>query len=509
MKRRQFIVLVGSAPAWPFAVRAQKSGKAPRVAVLSTANPRSASFYQAFEQRLRQLGYIEGQNIAFEYRNAGGEVDRLPDIAAELARLDVDVIVTSSDVATRAEAFAKANPFPADGGSTTSRAGASSGAVQVVDVLADDARSDLAREYQRLAGFRTNLGVPLRREGETIGVFTLTRQVVRAFTKRQIELAETFADQAVIAISNVRLFEQVQARTKELAGSLEDLRTAQDRLVQTEKLASLGQLTAGFAHEIKNPLNFVNNFSEVSLELLDELRESLGNNVATVEKSELVELTNMVRTNLEKVRQHGQRADGIVKNMLMHSRESSGEWAAVDINSIVDDSLSLAYYGNRSERERHVALDKLLDPAAGRVEMFRQDITRALLNIVSNGIYATLKQRANLSEETYEPALKVTTKSLGDAVEIIIRDNGEGIAPEIRGRIFNPFFTTKPPGEGTGLGLSLSHDIIVKQHGGMIDFDTQPGGFTEFKVTLPRSAPKGRRAETATGLSANVESSRA
>jgi two-component system, NtrC family, sensor kinase len=194
------------------------------------------------------------------------------------------------------------------------------------------------------------------------------------------------------------------------------------------------------------------------------------------EKSERVELANMIRSNLERVKQHGQRADGIVKSMLMHSRENSGEWAAEDINSTVEDSLNLAYYGNRSERERQVALDKALDPAAGRVAMFRQDVTRALLNIISNGIYATLKQRAKQSDETYESALKVTTKNLGEAVQIVILDNGEGIAPENRSKIFNPFFTTKPPGEGTGLGLSLSHDIIVKQHGGMIDLAILPGG---------------------------------
>jgi signal transduction histidine kinase len=286
-------------------------------------------------------------------------------------------------------------------------------------------------------------------------------------------------------ITKLKRSEEAAKQAKDAAEiALAELRFAQDRLIQTEKLASLGQLTAGIAHEIKNPLNFINNFSEVSLELLDELRGILGAD----EKSEIAELTEMVRTNLEKVKQHGQRADGIVRNMLMHSRESSGEWSAVDINVIVDDTLSLANYGNRAERECPIAIGKSFDPAVGKAEMFPQDITRALLNIVSNGIYATLKQRAKLPEGTFEPALKVITKGRGDTVEIIIRDNGEGIAPEIRGKIFNPFFTTKPPGEGTGLGLSLSHDIIVKQHGGVIDFDTQPGEFTEFKVTLPRSA---------------------
>jgi two-component system, NtrC family, sensor kinase len=200
----------------------------------------------------------------------------------------------------------------------------------------------------------------------------------------------------------------------------------------------------------------------------------------------------MVRANLEKVRHHGERADGIVKNMLMHSRENSGEWRAAGINSVVEDSLSLAYYGNRSEQECQVGLAKSLDPSAGEVEMFPQDVTRALINIISNGIYATLRQKTKSSKETYEPSLRVSTKNLGDAVEIMVRDNGEGIGSEIKDKIFNPFFTTKPPGEGTGLGLSLSHDIIVKQHGGMIDFDTRPGEFSEFRVVLPRSGAKQR-----------------
>jgi signal transduction histidine kinase len=292
-------------------------------------------------------------------------------------------------------------------------------------------------------------------------------------------------------ITELKRSEETAKQAKQAAEiALAELKFAQNRLIQTEKLASLGQLTAGIAHEIKNPLNFINNFSEVSLELLSELRESVLSKPAADPSSEIVEFTDMVRANLEKVRQHGQRADGIVKNMLMHSRESSREWTAANINTIVDDSLSLAYYGNRSDRECQVALDKLLDPAAGKIEMFPQDVTRALLNLISNGIYATLKQRAKLPEGTYEPALKVSTRNLGDAVEVIVWDNGDGIAPDIRDKIFNPFFTTKPPGEGSGLGLSLTHDIIVKQHGGTIDFDSSPGEFAEFRVILPRSAAR-------------------
>ncbi len=400
-------------------------------------------------------------------------------------------LVSNHGFSPEFETFAKANPFPVDGGSTTARAAESGETVQVVDVLEDQTRSALAREYQRLGGYRTNLGVPLRREGETIGVFTLTRQEVRAFTPRQIELVETFADQAVIAIENVRLFEQVQERTRELSLSLDELRTAQDRLVQTEKLASLGQLTAGIAHEIKNPLNFVNNFSALSGELIDELNDLLGSaNLDGKVREEIDELTQMLKANLEKVVQHGKRANSIVKNMLLHSREGSGERRAADINTIVEESLNLAYHGARAEKSGfNITLQRDLDPAAGIIDLYPQEITRVFLNLISNGFYAANK-RKEAGDNGFEPLLAATTKNLGSKVEIRIRDNGTGIPAEVREKMFNPFFTTKPAGEGTGLGLSMSHDIIVKQHGGEIDVETEPGAFTEFIITLPRAAAK-------------------
>jgi signal transduction histidine kinase len=299
-----------------------------------------------------------------------------------------------------------------------------------------------------------------------------------------------FADQAVIAIENVRLFESVEARTRELAKSLEDLRATQDRLVQTQKLASLGQLTAGIAHEIKNPLNFVNNFSGLSAELINELQEALAD-VSLNEKrrSEITELMDTLRGNLDKVVQHGKRADAIVKNMLLHSREGSGEHRPVDINALVEESLNLAYHGARAEKQGFtITLERSLDPAAGKADLFPQEITRVLLNLISNGFYAATKRKAEANGGNYEPTLAAATKNLGDSVEIRIRDNGTGIPPEVRNKLFNPFFTTKPAGEGTGLGLSISHDIIVKQHGGSIEVETQPGEFTEFTIILPRSA---------------------
>jgi two-component system, NtrC family, sensor kinase len=369
--------------------------------------------------------------------------------------------------------------------------------VQIADVLADpDYR---LQETQRLGGFRTHLGVPLLREGNPIGILVVSRITVEPFHENHIELLVTFADQAVIAIENVRLFDDVQRRTRELSESLDNLRTAQDRLVQTEKLASLGQLTAGIAHEIKNPLNFVNNFSAVSVELLDELNELLATVPADAKtRADIGDLAATLRANLDKIVQHGKRADSIVKNMLLHSREGSGERRPVDINSIVEESLNLAYHGARAEREGfNITLERSFDPAAGAVDLYPQEITRVLLNLITNGFYAAIKRQSQACDG-FEPVLAAATKNLGDRVEIRIRDNGTGIGPEVKDKIFNPFFTTKPAGEGTGLGLSISHDIIVKQHAGSLVVETEPGRFTEFRIVLPRRAatiagPNGKR----------------
>jgi two-component system NtrC family sensor kinase len=340
------------------------------------------------------------------------------------------------------------------------------------------------------AGFRALLVAPLLRGEDVVGMLVVRRKTPGTFPQNTVDLIKTFAAQSVLAILNARLFKNVEARTGELARSLEDLRTAQDRLVQTEKLASLGQLTAGIAHEIKNPLNFVNNFSAVSVELIDELREALGGvRLNNKLRAEISEIADTLQSNLDKVVQHGKRADAIVKNMLLHSRQGSGEHRPVDINALVDESLNLAYHGARAERQGfNITLERSFDPAAGDIDLFPQEITRALLNLISNGFYATTKRKAEADGGNYEPTVAAATKNLGDRVEIRIRDNGTGIPPEVREKLFNPFFTTKPAGEGTGLGLSISHDIIVKQHGGSIEVDTQPGEFTEFRIVLPRAS---------------------
>ena len=378
-------------------------------------------------------------------------------------------------------------PVKPDRGTAAGRALLERKAVHIPDVQADP---EYNFEGRRFDSYRTILGVPMLREGAPIGVLTLTRSEVRPFTDKQIELVATFADQAAIAIENVRLFESVETRTRELAASLEELRTTQDRLVQTQKLALLGQLTAGIAHEIKNPLNFVNNFSGISAELIGELQDTLkGMPLDDKARTEINELTDTLKGNFDKVVHHGRRADAIVKNMLQHSREGSGEHRVIDINALVEESLNLAWHGARAETQGfEVKLEQSFDPSAGGVDVFPQDIRRALLNLIANGFYAATRRRAETNGGDYEPTLTASTKNLGDRVEVRIRDNGTGMTPDVKEKMFNPFFTTKPTGEGTGLGLSISHDIIVKQHAGSIEVDTQFGEFTEIKIILPRTS---------------------
>jgi signal transduction histidine kinase len=280
-------------------------------------------------------------------------------------------------------------------------------------------------------------------------------------------------------------------RERELRAAHDELKAAQASLIQAEKMASLGQLTAGIAHEIKNPLNFVNNFASLSVELLDELKAAARPAIAALgedKRADVDEVVEMLTSNLQKIAEHGRRADGIVKSMLEHSRGGTGERRRVDLNGLIEEALNLAYHGARAQDQSfNITLERNLDRAITLIELVPQDVTRVFLNLFGNGFYAANKRRKETNDPQFKPSLKVTTRDLGEAVEIRVRDNGTGIPPELRDRLFQPFFTTKPTGEGTGLGLSISWDIVTQQHGGTIAVDSEVGEFTEFTIRLPRS----------------------
>ncbi|HEX3882834.1 MAG TPA: GAF domain-containing protein [Stellaceae bacterium] len=485
--------------------------------------------------------------------------------------------------------------------------------VHIADL--SQAGGQTSRVVSGRGGVRTNLLVPLFRDAEVLGMISCNRTEVRPFSDKEIALIENFAAQAVIAIDNARLLEEIRHRQAELRvtfdnmadgvamfgedqrlaawnrnfqelialpdevaasrptyaefvayltergefgaahpeaelarlraevadhsayerarpdgtilevrhnsvpdggfvviysditerkrseaeiraardaaeGALRELKLAQANLIQAEKMASLGQLTAGIAHEIKNPLNFVNNFAMLSNELLGELKEiaapafsALGDDA----RADADETMAMLSGNLDKIAEHGRRADGIVKSMLAHSRGSSGERQRVDLNALAEEALNLAYHGARAQDQSfNITLERDFAAAIAPIEVAPQDVTRVLLNLIGNGFHAAHKRMKECGDSAFRPALSVATRELGDAVEVRVRDNGTGIPPENRGRLFQPFFTTKPTGEGTGLGLSISYDIVTQQHGGTITVESEVGAFTEFTVRLPR-----------------------
>ena len=340
-----------------------------------------------------------------------------------------------------------------------------------------------------IAGGSREIAVPVAGRDEIAAM----GRAVEVFRQNAIERDALLAERAAAA---ERLEKQVEERTAELRAArdaaeraLAELRTAQTSLVHAQKMAALGQLTAGIAHEIKNPLNFVNNFAGLSVELLDELKETAApalDALGADRRAELDEVVAMLTGNLEKIAEHGRRADGIVKSMLEHSRGGTGERREVDLNGLVEEALNLAYHGVRAQDQSFdIILERDLDRSIAPIELVPQDISRVLLNLFGNGFYAANKRKRGGDRPDFRPALKVTTYDCGEAVEIRVRDNGAGISAEIKDRLFQPFFTTKPTGEGTGLGLSISYEIVTQLHGGTIGVDSRLGEYTEFTIRLP------------------------
>jgi PAS domain S-box-containing protein len=518
-------------------------------------------------------------------------------------------------------------------GTLVGRAAAEGRTVQIADAWTDPLYEP--KEDARIGGIRSMLGVPVLRDGAVIGVIGLARRRIEPYSERETQLVTTFADQAVIAIENARLLQEIRQRQDELRvtfdnmgdgvamfdaelrlaawnrnlqqmldlsdaflaarpsfaeyfdhlaeggeyGSVElegqlrhaiaetsrelryertrpdgrivevrrnpvpgrgfvliysdvterkraeaeiraardaaekalfDLTAAQASLLHAQKMAALGQLTAGIAHEIKNPLNFINNFATLSNDLLTELKDMAEPALATLDadtRADLDEAIEMLSSNLEKIAEHGKRADNIVKSMLAHSRGSSGDRQPVDLNALLDEALMLAYHGARAQDPSfNITMERDLDKSLAPVELVPQDLMRVFLNLIGNGFHAAHKRRQEETDSGFRPVLKVITRDLGDTVEVRVRDNGTGIPPEHRDKLFQPFFTTKPPGEGTGLGLSISYDIVTQEHGGTIAVDSEPGLFTEFTVRLPRAgrsqAGQARAVDGATGRAA-------
>jgi len=284
---------------------------------------------------------------------------------------------------------------------------------------------------------------------------------------------------------------ELTQQKEELQKAIEKLKSTQNQLIQSEKMASLGELTAGIAHEIQNPLNFVNNFAEVSVELCQELEEEIDKvTIADEDKEYIKGIISDLSQNQQKITHHGKRADSIVKGMLQHSRTSSGEKELVDVNALADEYMRLAYHGLRAKnKEFNATLVTDFDPTIGKIMLMPQDIGRVFLNLFTNAFYAVAEKKQKLTEEgtgaSYKPEVKITTKKFANKLYIRVTDNGTGMPESVKAKIFQPFFTTKPTGQGTGLGLSMSYDIITNAHNGLLDVETVPGEKTEFKITLP------------------------
>lgn len=324
--------------------------------------------------------------------------------------------------------------------------------------------------------------LPLILQDRLLGVITIQSFHKNAYTDYHLNVLQNLASYTSIALDNADAYDKLNDTVNKLNATLNDLKSTQEKLVTQEKLASLGALTAGIAHEIKNPLNFINNFSDVSNELLDELMVEIKND----NKKEIPEIVGNLKQNLEKITNHGKRADSIVKGMLLHSRGRAGEKALTDINDLLDQYAALAYHGMRAlDKDFNISFEKDYDKTIEKINVVPQDISRVFLNIINNACYAAHDKKEK-TENGFIPLIKISTKNLGDKVEVRIQDNGNGIPDDIKNELFNPFFTTKPSGEGTGLGLSISYDIVVKQHNGEIKVESKNGEGAKFIITLPK-----------------------
>lgn len=324
-------------------------------------------------------------------------------------------------------------------------------------------------------------------ESEKEKLIQAVKDADKSQSMAQFRLTRLENDKQTLTIMLEESIQDLEKKRKDVESShtalqktLEELKAAQAQLIQSEKMASLGELTAGIAHEIQNPLNFVNNFSEVSNELLDEMKEELDNGNTEEAKT----LADDVKQNLEKILHHGKRADGIVKGMLQHSRSSSGQKEPTDINALADEYLRLAYHGLRAkDKSFNAAMKTDYDESVGLIKIMPQDMGRVILNLITNAFYA-VTERKKLQPDGYEPVVSVATKKFSNRIEISVKDNGTGIPQKVMEKIFQPFFTTKPTGQGTGLGLSLSYDI-VKAHGGELKVETKEGEGTIFIISIP------------------------
>ncbi|RPI00161.1 MAG: GHKL domain-containing protein [Calditrichaeota bacterium] len=327
------------------------------------------------------------------------------------------------------------------------------------------------------------LYLPLLHKEKTIGVITAQSFDKNAFTDYHLYMLRNLATYSAIALENADAYRQVH----EL---LNDLKSTQDKLVTQSKLAALGALTAGIAHEIKNPLNFVNNFAVLTAELVNDLREEINKNRDKLNQTDRItieELLDTMKHNTVKINEHGKRADSIIKSMLQHSRGKSGERQLTDINAMLEEDINLAYHGMRAQDGSfNIKIETDLDPAIGKLEVVPQNISRVFLNILSNACYEAFRKKQS-TNAGFVPLLSVTSRNHSKEIEIRIRDNGNGVPTSVRDKLFTPFFTTKPASQGTGLGLSISYEIVVHEHNGHISFDTEEGKFTEFVIKLPRT----------------------